>query len=148
MSAQITNRVAGLTLALLGISCAILAISSGLGQLNNPGPGMWPLITGLVLAGAAVATSVERSEIDGDSAGWRRAVIGAASLVVFLVLFNYLGLIVPGALVVFFWLRVLSGEKTVTSVVVAVVMSLSAYVLFVTVLGVPIRDVVASLWGG
>lgn len=148
MSVPLANRVAGTALALVGIGFAILALQMGIGGLSKPGPGMWPLFASVVLIGAAAVTAFEKSEVDADGAGWKRAVLGCASLVIFLVLFNYLGLIIPGVLIVFFWLKVLSGERALTSAIVAVVMALSAYVLFVSVLGVPIRDVVATVWGG
>lgn len=148
MSAPIGTRLSALALALVGVGLAVLATMTGLGTLSSPGAGLWPLITGVILVGAAAVSSLDKSEIDADSAGWKRALLGSASLVAFLVLFYFLGLIIPAVLVVFFWLKVLAGESTKISAIVAVGMAASAYVIFVVLLGVPIRDVVASVWGG
>lgn len=148
MSVPIGTRLSALALALVGIGLAILAAMTGLGTLSSPGAGMWPLLTAVILVAAAAVSSRDSSAVDAESAGWKRALLGSASLAAFLVLFYFLGLIIPAVLVVFFWLKVLSGEPTKISAIVAVVMAASAYVIFVVLLGVPIRDVVASIWGG
>lgn len=36
MNAPVAKRITGLILALIGIGFAVMAIQSGLGQLNNP----------------------------------------------------------------------------------------------------------------
>lgn len=121
------------------------------GSLTEPGPGLWPTLVAVLLAvttlcGVALNTADGIEYFGRDT--WRVGV-GVVALGIFIVLFDRLGLILPGIVLTVFWLRVLARESWRLSGAVALGATLGCYLLFVSVLGVVFPDdLVAQLWGG
>ncbi|TQM02803.1 tripartite tricarboxylate transporter TctB family protein [Pseudonocardia kunmingensis] len=121
------------------------------GSLTQPGPGFWPLVLTVALAvtallGLAIDTEAGTERFGAES--WRVGV-GVVVLYLFIVLFSYAGVILPGILLVMFWLKVLARESWKVAVGVGVVGTLLSYLLFVVALGVALPDdLIAQLWGG
>jgi putative tricarboxylic transport membrane protein len=130
-------RVAGVVAAAIGILTAFAASDLGLGSLTAPGPGLWPLVVGLVLAisGAAVALRPgdDAEPIDRDA--W---IVGVAclSLALYTLVIEIVGFEVPTLLLLAFWLRGLGRESWRTTVLVSVGATAVVWVVFILALDV------------
>ena len=139
--------------AVVAVSVLFVVTGSelGVGSLTQPGPGFWPLVLAVALAVAALAGLALDTEAGTERFGpesWRVGA-GVVALYLFIVLFSYAGVILPGILVTTFWLRVLARESWKVAVGVGVGGTLACYLLFVVALGVSLPDdLVAGLWGG
>lgn len=63
------------------------------------------------------------------------------SLALFVLAFDLTGLVVPLLLLLVVWVRYLAGESVLMTVIVSTVGTAAIYLLFVEVLGVPVRAV-------
>ncbi|MCI2418177.1 tripartite tricarboxylate transporter TctB family protein [Saccharopolyspora sp. K220] len=145
------HRIGGVVALLVGVFFTVQAAMLPLGDFARPGPGLWPLLVGLVMIGASILVLCTDSGADHEpfTASARYVAFGVAGLAVFVTAFNYLGFILPALVTFTCWLRLLARESWRTALLLGVVLTALFYVLFVPVLGVPFpQDVVASLWGG
>lgn len=135
-------RFAALLVPLVfGLAALLQSVRLGVGDPQDPGPGLWPVLTsGAVIACAIVLLLTERTEADYEkyTRGALTNMLGIASLVVYVVLFQLAGFEVATLLVSAFWLKVLGGESWRTTIVMSVALTVSLYVLFVAVLGAPL----------
>ncbi|MGP4016940.1 tripartite tricarboxylate transporter TctB family protein [Saccharopolyspora sp. 5N708] len=148
---RLAHRIGGVVALLVGVFFVVQAALLPLGDFARPGPGLWPLLVGLVMIGAAILVLFTDSGADHEpfAPSARNVAFGVAGLAVFITAFGYLGFILPGLVTFACWLRFLARESWRDSLLLAVVLTVLFYVLFVPVLGVPFPpDVVAGLWGG
>ena len=125
----------------LGAFGIVLSLQLGLGDLNSPGPGLWPLIISIFLTvvSAAGAFNVRRdTDVEAWGSGYIRIGLGLASLVAYALLFQRIGFEIPTLLLLFFWIKVLGREGWRTAIVVSAVATAVAYALFVLALRVNI----------
>ncbi len=139
LRALLLRRIAPVVLLVLGIATLIQAAGLGLGELTQPGPGLWPFaVAGLLTATAAVLLVVDPAE---DYEPWTvrsvRIVAGLAGLALFIVLFQTLGFVVPTVLMLTAWLRFFGRESWRLAVVLAVAGTLVLHLIFVVGLDVP-----------
>jgi len=134
-----TNVVLALLVIGFGGAGVVGSLALGTGSLGEPGPGTWPLVVssaiallGLVLLAQARATS-DTERFTSDSWVVLPAVL---TLVPFAYLIEVVGFEIPSAVLAFVWLKVLGREGWRTSVVGALLMTVSFYLIFVTALGV------------
>jgi putative tricarboxylic transport membrane protein len=130
-------RVAGVVAAAIGILTAFAARDLGLGSLTAPGPGLWPLVVGLVLAisGAAVAL---RPGDDAEPIGrdaWI-VVVACLSLALYTLVIETVGFELPTLVLLAFWLRGLGRESWRTTVLVSVGATAVVWVVFILALDV------------
>jgi len=64
--------------------------------------------------------------------------LGVLSLGVFVVLFDVVGFQIPTLLLFVFWLKFLGGESWRTTLIISMLSTIGFYVLFVTLLGIPL----------
>lgn len=117
----------------------------GIGDLRNPGPGLWPMFISvitlaltvvLLIMGAAWAETPERG---------RRWVLGSiAALVVYSLLLPLFGFVIATIPLAFYFTKVIGGAGWITSTVTAIVSPIVAFYLFDELLGVPMMT--ATLW--
>lgn len=135
----------------LGALALVLAYRLSLRDFTDPGPGLWPFITALVVVMSAVAVLV--TERDGrDYESFSRAArdigLGLVSLLVFIALFEQIGFLIPSFLLLVFWLRVLGRESWTLTLAIAVASTAAFYVVFATLLGVPFPpDILVTILG-
>ena len=135
-------RIAPLVLLLFGAVAMLQARDLSLGQLDAPGPGLWPFI----VAGLLTLTALVLLFIDdpADYEPWTRGTAGIAlgliSLGVFIVLFQEIGFLVPAVLMLLFWLRLFAREPWKWAVPLAVIGAVVFHLVFVEALGVPFPD--------
>lgn len=123
-----------------GTACVLLSAQLPLGTATRPGPGLWPLLCGLLTVGAAVL-AWRTPPAEGEQRFSRQSVwplLAAVSLVGFTVAMPLVGFEVALAVLLAVWLKLLGGEGWVLSVAVALSSTAALYLLFVTALGVQI----------
>jgi putative tricarboxylic transport membrane protein len=135
-------RTAGALVPLaLGLFGLVNSVRYGVGGARDPGPGMWPLMMSVALIlGALVLLAFERDQRDYEKYT-RGAVLnlyGVLSLVAYVFVFKYVGFELATAAVTAFWLKVLGGESWRATIVITLLVTTVAYLLFVSFLGAPI----------
>ena len=135
-------RIGPLVLVAVGIAACLGARPLEVGEMTNPGPGLWPLAVAVVVAATAgILTFVDIPE---DYEGWDRhsLVIAAAIavLAIFIVLFQVLGFVVSSFLMLIVWLKIFARESWRLSLVLAIAGSIALYLVFAEFFGVPFPD--------
>lgn len=127
-----------------GLSFALGALNYPFGSSARPGPGYFPLLLGLALAGLGVVTlirSLGRDTEDGEPIGpfaWKPLVIVSASLCLFGFLLPRVGLFVTLPLLVILS-SLASDEFTLPATIVsALVLTVASWAIFVLGLGLVI----------
>ena len=135
-------RIAPLILLLFGIVAMLQARDLSLGELSAPGPGLWPfIVAGLLTLTAFVLLFIDDPD---DYEPWTRGTLGIGlgllSLGVFIVLFEQIGFLIPGVLMLLVWLRLFAREPWKWAVPLAVLGAVAFHLVFVEALGVPFPD--------
>ncbi|TFD12397.1 tripartite tricarboxylate transporter TctB family protein [Cryobacterium sp. TMT1-2-2] len=135
-------RLVPVVLLVTAIVAVVESWRLDLGELTNPGPGLWPFVVSIaVTVTAAILTMVPDTEAYEK---WTRLttllVGGVLSLVVFILLFTAIGFVVPAFLLLLLWLRVFGEESWRLALVLAVGGTAVFYVGFAVLLGVPFPD--------
>jgi putative tricarboxylic transport membrane protein len=127
---------------LVGAYAMYEAYSLSLGELSNPGPGLWPFIVAAVVVGTAAALLFIDHPDDYET--WTRSTLrivgGLVSLGIFILLFQAIGFLIPSVLMLLLWLRLFAEEPWKLAVPLAFGGALVLYLLFETALGVPFPD--------
>ena len=135
-------RLAALLVPLVfGLAAIAQSVRLGVGDPKDPGPGLWPVVTSAaVVLCAIVLLLTEHSEDDYEkyTRGALTNTYGIASLVVYVLLFQFVGVEVATLLTSAFWLKVLGQESWRTTIVLSVSLTAALYLLFVQVLGAPL----------
>jgi putative tricarboxylic transport membrane protein len=131
----------GLVLALAYLG---LAFQISFGQLDQPGPGIFPVLVGVILTLASLATmwegwQMEKAElVDFPAGADRKRILSLVALLFgYFLLLPWLGQIIAGTLFCIFLMRVLSSLGWLRIVVYSLLMSIAIYVMFVRLLKVP-----------
>ncbi|MFI6760899.1 tripartite tricarboxylate transporter TctB family protein [Micromonospora sp. NPDC050417] len=125
----------------LGAAALAYAVSLGLGTPTEAGPGLWPALASLLLITAGGWSLVFERRRQGAEQFSRGAIgigVGIASLVVFVLSINRIGFEIPTLLIMALWLKVLGREGWLTTIAVSVTTTATLYLLFITLLGVPL----------
>ena len=141
-------RIGGLAPLSLGVVCLFYSYSISLGRITNPGPGLWPfIVSAVIVVASCVLLFTERSGEDYEpfTGKTRLVVAGAVSAGVFIYLFQWFGFIVPGFLTLVFWLRFLGNESWGLTLSIAALVTAAFYLLFATLLGIPLPESVLQL---
>jgi putative tricarboxylic transport membrane protein len=145
------HRISPLLVLAVGIAALVGAVGLSLGSLTAPGPGLWPFVVALLLAGTALVLVVvdDPEDYEPFTGGSARIAGGLAGLAVFVAAFEVVGFLLPAFLMLLLWLRVFGREPWGWALGLAVAGSVGLYLLFDTVLGVRFPDdVVSGLVGG
>jgi putative tricarboxylic transport membrane protein len=140
---------------LLALALAVLLEASKLpfGRLSSPQPGFFPLILAIFLAvfslllmTEAIGGTKERSRpSSGEPEIWKRIVLAVGALVLFGLLFEYLGYVVSTFLFIAFLLRAVEQQNWSLVVVVAFFTSLASYLVFGLLLNTPLPGGILGL---
>ena len=147
------------TYVLAGVT-AVFSYKLGLGSFREPGPGLWPMLISLGLLVTATASlfapepdeevmldddDQEYATADGDgeavvarSRGVIDLAVAVSSLLVFVVAFNWLGMVLPTFALLLLWLRFLGRESWLQATVVALSITAGIWLIFVRVLALPL----------
>jgi len=126
-----------------GIFVLAEALKMPLGDPANPKAGFWPvMISGTFVFLAVLLLFTERDDKDYVANDSSSGGIGLAilSLGLFIFLFSMYGFIVPGFVLMVFWLRSLGRESWLSTIATAVLLVAGFYILFVRILEVPFPE--------
>ncbi|MFF5988332.1 tripartite tricarboxylate transporter TctB family protein [Prauserella flavalba] len=137
---RLAYRIGPLVLLCLGIVAAVLACTLALGEARRPGPGLWPLLaSGLLVAVAALLLFREDpADYERWTRGTARVGVAVLSVVAFIPLFQFTGLLPAGFLLLAFWLRFFARERLFKALILAASGAVVLQLVFVEVLGVPV----------
>ncbi len=129
----------------IGVGGAVLAYGYGLGNLQKPGPGLWPFIVSVVIATLSVILLVVGRGLTDSEAFTRSSVlpvVGAVTFVAFGLLMPVTGFEIPALVLSVIWLKFLGGESWRNTVVISVVTVAAFYLLFLYGLRIPLPHLI------
>lgn len=141
------HRLVPLVPLLLGGLAMVGSYQLSLGELDNPGPGLWPFIVAAVVTITSLILVITEDPSEHESWTHRTAGIvgGLVSLGIFIVLFESIGFLIPAFFMLVLWLRVFGEEPWRWVVPPSIGGTIVMYVLFAELLGVPFpEDLVLS----
>lgn len=136
------HRLGPVVPLLLGAYAAYESYQLSLGQLNAPGPGLWPFIVAMLVTLTAAALLFIDDPDDYEP--WTRAtaiiVGGLFSLGIFIVLFQAIGFLIPAVLMLLVWLKIFAEEPWRWAVPLALGGAVALHLIFVEAFGVPFPE--------
>ena len=135
-------RLVPVVLLATGVAAVIGSWRLGLGELTNPGPGLWPLVVSIAVT-ITVSILIVIPDTEAYEKWTRRTTLltgGVLSLVVFILLFTEIGFVVHAFFLLLLWQRVFGDESWRLAFVLAVGGTAVFYVCFAILLGVPFPD--------
>ncbi len=133
------HRVGPLVPLVMGLYTLLAAYRLSLGELTNPGPGLWPFIVAILITatGAVLLVIDDPDDYEPWTRGTAHIAGGLVSLGVFIALFKVLGFLLPAMLMLLLWLKVFGKEPWRWAVPLAVGGAVGLHLVFVEALGVP-----------
>ncbi|MEV0972014.1 tripartite tricarboxylate transporter TctB family protein [Microtetraspora glauca] len=141
-------RLNSLVVMLFALGVMGYALSLPLGDLQQPGAGMWPLAVSVVMALAALGLLVgERDDGDYEPLTRRTWIIvaGFGLMGAFIVIFSIAGLTLASFLMCLVWLRFMAEYRWRTSLVLSIALTAIAVLTFSVLLGIPMPHDVLSV---
>lgn len=124
----------------LGVVVLIAALGLGVGTLQDPGPGLWPAINGVVLIAMAPLVLIARHRFEPPARkGLLRALGVAVPMLVFVPLYDWAGLIGSGMVALIVITKFVGGMRWVPAIATSVITPVVVYVVFAVLLGVNLR---------
>ena len=139
------QTVGAFVCAAIGVGGAVLAYGYGLGNLQKPGPGLWPFIVSVVITTLSVILLVVGRGLTDSEAFTRSSVlpvVGAVTFVAFGLLMPVTGFEIPALVLSVIWLKFLGGESWRNTVVISVVTVAAFYLLFLYGLRIPLPHLI------
>ncbi|WP_049561475.1 tripartite tricarboxylate transporter TctB family protein [Nonomuraea sp. SBT364] len=137
----ISQLAAALVALAVGVAGAAGSYALGLGELTQPGPGLWPFAISVVIVVLSVTLAVTGRSLEDAERFSRSSLLtagGLVTLVLLAVLLPLIGFEIPSLLLMFVWLRWLGKESWRSSIVVSVCTVAAFYLLFVVLLQIPL----------
>jgi putative tricarboxylic transport membrane protein len=135
---RIYSTVVFALLALLGAGVVVHGLSLGVGSLDGPGPGLWPLVIGVIWVASAIVAGVyavrgaDRLE---PLVNLSAPLKGVGLTVLFVLLFSYVGFVVSVVVTLVLWLKLLTDFPWRRILVVTLVVGGLLYLLFGVIVG-------------
>ncbi|MBK1786765.1 tripartite tricarboxylate transporter TctB family protein [Prauserella cavernicola] len=139
------NVIAASVLFVVGAGAALLSWQLGIGDLADPGPGMWPLIVSVAMAVIAVVLVVRSAPTGEEERFGRESLVvaaGVVSLLGYVFLFERVGFEIPTVALLVLWLKLLGRESWLMTAIVSLSATTAIYLLFITGLGVSLPHIV------
>lgn len=131
----------GAVLAVLATGAMVMSWQLGLTREGSPGPGLWPFLCGglLLACSAGVAFGPVPAPEDPETEFRPIKLISAIALMfAFILLLTTLGVVTATVVVGFTWLRFIAAESWRLSVVLALAVGLTVYLVFIVALDIPL----------
>jgi hypothetical protein len=124
-----------IVLAIVAMLFASGGYSLGLWQDEMPSAGLLPFVTALLLVPLTLRIFRERP---ADETAFSRRPLGAVLLLAcYAATLPVLGFVIPTMIMIIIWIKALDGKPLLSTVSVAVILTLAGAFLFVTLLKVP-----------
>lgn len=141
----------GLVPLVLGIVASIGAYELAIGQLNKPGPGLWPFLLSVLLVVCSLVLlvkDVRKDSYEKFTGKTKLVIYTIIAVAIFIVIFKYIGMAVAVVGLLLFQLRVVGAEKWKMSLLVTAGMTIACYVLFAVWLKIPFPGLLSLLLEG
>jgi putative tricarboxylic transport membrane protein len=135
------DHALGAGAVLVAAPVALTAWSWGIGSLRAPGPGFWPLMIAVAVAGLGAALLLHPGPTAGPAGAsprWRQFGIALATLAFYVAALEPLGYLVATSLLLLVQMRWVEGRGWRASVLTALIAAAVSFVLFRQLLGVPL----------
>lgn len=133
----VVDTIARLLPGAVGVFAILHVQELGVGTLQQPQAGFWPLVLSALLILISVIMVVLGNRLErGESfqRGALEVLAGAATLAGFALVIEYVGFELPAVLMMVYWLRVLGRESWRTSAIVAIATVGAFYLIFILAL--------------
>ncbi|MFI6426461.1 tripartite tricarboxylate transporter TctB family protein [Promicromonospora sp. NPDC050880] len=134
----VANLAACLVTAGVGVAGAAGAVALGLGTLERPGAGLWPLAISVAVVVLSLAQVVVGRH-GGDGERFSRyswlSLVGLVTLLGLVALLPVIGFEIPALLLSLVWMKFLGGESWRSAVLFSVLVVGALYGVFVGALG-------------
>ena len=120
----------------------------GIGQWRAPGPGFLPAVFGGIMSGLSIVLLImtmltkmapqEQISFWKEKTSWRKVSFSLLSLILYMVLLNYLGYLLTSYLLMNYLIRFIGKKGWVLSIVVALLISGISYLVFQVWLDIPL----------
>lgn len=137
---SITDWFSPVLVAVVGMGLLFPSIQLGVGTLNHPGVGLWPTINAVLLILMAPLMMLGRQRVELPT--WRGVtnVIGiAVPLLIFVPLYDWMGLIGAGAVAMFVIAKWVGKMSWIGSLIITILVPSTVYLVFAVALGVNLR---------
>jgi len=143
-----SDSISSAALFALGLGFVGGGLKCGIGQLNAPGAGFFPMVMGVVMSVMSAALFVqsrlrraqERPEASFwlKPGSWRKIAMSLAALVFYMAALDFLGYLATTFLFILSLFKWVSAKRWPVSVLMAFILSAGSYLLFKTCLGVSV----------
>lgn len=137
----VANVCAAIAPLILGAAGAWGSFQLGLGEITEPGAGLWPfaICVLIVICSAALLIGGRRfHDAEAFSRDSMVVAVGLLTLVALVFALPYVGFEIPCLLLSFVWLKFIGNEKWLTSVIISVGITVAFWLLFVLALRIPL----------
>ena len=141
------ERTAGLVFAMFGVATGVYSFTAlKIGSISQPGPGLFPLICGSGIVLLCLLwlfqhrNKVSTSEPLWFEGNWHGPALAVVIMIAYTALMEELGYVLSTFLFLVAWQMIVEREKWRKTAVIAVVGSLSMYLLFVYLLKVALPE--------
>lgn len=141
----------GLVPLALGIIASIGAYDLAIGQLNKPGPGLWPFFLSVLLVVCSLillVKDVRKDSYEKFTSNTKLVIYTIIAIAIFTVIFKTLGMPVAVVALLLFQLRVVGAEPWKITLLVTVGMTVACYLLFAVWLKLPFPGLISLLTEG
>lgn len=134
------TRLVPVLLIALGIIQVILAIRVNIGSPQQPGPGMWPMITavGMIVSGVLVFFTDKAEDYEIWSKRSMVIIAGMFVLALYIPFMLVAGFLIASIILMIVWLRFFAQEAWWVCITVGVGTSVLFYLIFDLLLNVPL----------
>ena len=122
---------------LFSIYIAVESYCLGLGRWDDPGPGYFPFGAALLFGCMALVVSVSSLKVSagsktetGQRLRWKNVVLVLVAMVLYTLLLNSIGFVLCTFLIVVFFVKVVALRRWMSSIMMALCMSIGSYLLF------------------
>jgi hypothetical protein len=139
------NTLAVLAPLAIGVGGLVLSVQLGLGSFTAPGPGLWPALICAGLTAMSVVLLLGGRRFHNAELLTRSSLlvlVALATLIALVAAMPYIGFEIPTLLVAFVWLTVLGRERWLLSAVLAVVITVVLWLLFIQLFDVPLPHLI------
>jgi putative tricarboxylic transport membrane protein len=129
------DRIAGGVVLLIGMAVIWQATRLHIGSFAAPGPGLFPLLLGLIIALLSIALIIFAEETNGDKGAfsWRslkRVALVYGALLFYYAVLELVGFLIASFALLLFLSLVIGKQRIVGSLLRAVIMTGLSYLLF------------------
>lgn len=147
------ERIAGLTLILLGITVMIYSMTAlSLGTIKHPGPGFFPMLCGLCIVVFSLAWLIplwkhkdEDPQPFWGKGEWVRPTMAVAAIALYASIMDELGYLISTLVFILLWQFIIEREKWLRAVIISLACTATMYVLFQYLLSVPLPEGIFSI---